>query len=69
MEVKENNSSTGEWPSTYSLQQKTDDGLYRLTIITFKFSFFSNGDCYEQMIVTIQPAFLVTPMLQFGASP
>ena len=40
MEVKENNSSTGEWPSAYSLQQKADDGLYRLTTITVKFSFF-----------------------------
>ncbi len=44
MEVKENNSSAGEWPSTYSLQQKADDGLYRLTTITFKFSFFPNGN-------------------------
>ncbi len=40
LEVKENNSSAGEWLSTYSLQQKADDGLYRLTVITFKFSFF-----------------------------
>ncbi len=40
LEVKENNSSAGEWPSTYSLQQKADDGLYRLTTITFKLSFF-----------------------------
>ncbi len=44
MEVKENTSSAGGWPSTYSLGQKDDDGLYRLTIITFKFSFFSNVD-------------------------
>ncbi len=42
MEVKENNSFAGEWPSTHSLQQKADDGLYRLTTITFKFSFFPN---------------------------
>ena len=41
LEVKENTSSPGGWPSTYSLGQKDDDGLYRLTIITFKFSFFS----------------------------
>ncbi len=43
MEVKEKNSSASEWPSTYSLQQKADDGLYRLTGITFKFSFFPNA--------------------------
>ena len=42
MEVKENNPSAGEWLSTYSLQQKADDCLYRLTTITSKFSFFPN---------------------------
>ncbi len=42
MEVKGNNSSADEWPSTYSLQQNADDGLYRLMTITFKFSFFPN---------------------------
>ncbi len=42
LEVKENN-SVGEWLSTYSLQQKVDDGLYRLTTISFKLFFSSSG--------------------------
>ena len=34
--------SAGEWWSTNSLQQKADDGLYRLTTIIDKSSFFSS---------------------------
>ena len=53
--VKEN-SYAGEWPSTYLLQQKNGDGLYRLTtIIPSSSNFFQveENENWKVMVISL----------------